>query len=127
MLSREALLQMLGTVILSLSCTASLGADARWAGYLVDRSCADNFKSQGMADLVQLHTRDCALNEGCSRNGYAIYSKGQWYQLDARGSDLARGLLKSTSTSSGHFVVVSGTLDKSQIKVSSIKELAQDK
>jgi hypothetical protein len=109
---------------LSVSCLSAGAADSRWAGYLLDRSCADGAKANGMpAD--ESHKKECALNTTCSKDGYAIYSKGQWYQLDKKGNDLARQMLQTTKTTQGHFVLVSGTLEKEQIKVSSLKELAK--
>ncbi|MBX9690650.1 MAG: hypothetical protein K2X27_28300, partial [Candidatus Obscuribacterales bacterium] len=118
---------LISTLILAGTATPGLALDGRWAGFLFDRSCADNAKAQGIADAEFLHShkKECALNEGCSKDGYAVYSKGKWLQLDKKGSELARKMLSSSSTKEGHFVVVSGSLDKDQIKVSSLKELAQ--
>ncbi len=104
----------------------SLAAETRFAGYLLDRSCADNLKAQGVSDSVQHHKKECALNAGCSRDGYAILSKGQWYRLDKKGNELARHLLESTKTKEGHFVVVSGSNQNGEISVNSLKELAQN-
>src|SRR5262245_3342144 len=93
-------------IILAGTCSASLAGDLRFAGYIVDRSCGDNLKAQGAAqDSMQAHTRECALNENCSRDGYSLYSKGKWYQLDKKGSELARQAIKSSKTKEGHFVV----------------------
>ncbi len=103
-------------------------ADNKWAGYLVDRSCADNAKANGFGtEYLQTHKKECALNAGCSKEGYSLFSKGQWFQLDKKGSDLARNLLQSSPTKEGHFVMVTGTEDKGQLKVSTLKELAQAK
>lgn len=114
---------VVGSVIAVSSSVVAFAADARFAGYLYDRSCADNLKAQHMlAD--EHHKKECALNPDCSRDGYAICSKGQWYQFDKKGNELARSLLKSTKTEEGHFVQVTGSLDKGLIKVSAIKELA---
>lgn len=114
-----------GLFIVAGSALPGLAADSRYAGFLVDRSCADNCKAQGMGvDYLQTHKKECALNEECSRNGYAVFSKGQWYKLDSKGNDLARQLLKSSPSKEGHFVQISGTLEKDQLKVSNIKELA---
>ena len=114
-----------GLLIVAGTSCPSLAADSRFAGFLVDRSCADNCKAQGTeVNYLQTHKKECALNDGCSREGYAVFSKGQWYQLDSKGNDLARHLLKSSPTKEGHFVQVLGTVDKGQLKVSAIKELA---
>lgn len=101
-------------------------AETRLAGFLLDRSCADNLKAGGYStDSFREHKKECALNENCSKDGYAVFSKGQWYLLDAKGNELSRKLLKSTSTSEGHFVLVTGAVEKNgEIKVSSVKELA---
>lgn len=116
------------SIILAGSSLPGTAAENKWAGYLIDRSCADNCKSQGLGtEYLLTHKKECALNAGCSKDGYSIYSKGTWHPLDKKGSDLARNLLQSSSTSEGHFVVVTGTEDKGQLKVTSLKELALDK
>lgn len=116
------------TFILAGTSLPVTAADNKWAGYLVDHSCAENYKSQGTAvEYLQTHKKECALNAGCSHDGYSVYSKGQWYQLDKKGSDLARNVLQSSPTKEGHFVVVTGTEDKGQLKVTSLKELAPGK
>lgn len=102
----------------------SIAADSRWAGYLLDKSCADNSKSQGFGlDFASTHKKECALNASCSKDGYSIYSKGQWYQLDKKGIQLARKLLESSKSEEGHFVVVTGSLNKTEISVSSMREV----
>jgi hypothetical protein len=111
-----------GIAILAANCLSSFAADSRLAGYLLDRSCADNMKSQRMVP-DDTHKKECALNQTCSRDGYAVYSKGQWYQLDKKGNELARHMLETTKTGEGHFVVVTGSLDKNEMKVSAIREL----
>ncbi len=113
-----------GIAILAGTCLPMLAADSRWAGYLLDRSCADNFKAQGLtADAARTHKKECALNETCSKNGYSVISKGQYYELDKKGNDLARQLINASPSTEGHFVVVSGAQEKGQIKVSSIREV----
>jgi hypothetical protein len=121
---RELAALAAGIAIVAGTCLASLAADSRFAGYLYDRHCADNLKSQGFAPDDH-HTKECALNENCSRDGYAVYCKGKWYRLDKKGNELARRLLQTTKTPEGHFVIVSGTLEKEQLKVTTIKELAR--
>jgi hypothetical protein len=123
-MSRRQVAVAAGVAILAGTSVASLAAESRFAGYLYDRSCADNLKAQRMTP-DEHHKKECALNANCSRDGYAVYSKGQWYQLDKKGNELARHLLETTKTEEGHFVVVSGILEKGSIKVSTIKELAK--
>ena len=103
-----------------------LAAETRWAGYLADRSCAENCKAQGLGtDFLNSHKKECALNASCSKDGYAVFSKGQWYQFDKKGNELARKLLNDSTTEEGHFVIVSGSLNKEVIAVSKIREVAQ--
>jgi hypothetical protein len=114
-----------GIAILAGTCLPSLSADTRWAGYLLDRSCADNFKAQGLTEeSAKSHKKECALNETCSKDGYAIISKGKIYFLDVKGNELARQMLQKSSTTEGHFVVVLGEQGKGAIRVNSIRELA---
>ncbi len=88
-------------------------ADARWAGYLLDRSCAENCVNQGFGvDFASTHKKECALNESCSKAGYSILSKGQWFQLDKKGTEIAKKLLEKSKSDEGHFVVVTGVLNK---------------
>lgn len=110
-----------------------IAAESRWAGYLVDRSCAQNCQEQRLGtEFLTEHKKECALNQTCSKDGYAIFSKGQWFYLDKKGSELAREILSKSPTQEGHFVIVSGSANppaKSQkigeITVSKIRELAQ--
>ena len=114
-------------VILTGSAIASpvFAADARWAGYLLDRSCADNCKTQGLGtDFAASHKKECALNASCSKDGYAIFSKGQWFLLDKKGIQLAKKVLEDSKSDEGHFVVVTGSLNKNEISVSNIREVA---
>lgn len=113
------------SVISAAICSACFAADSKWAGFLVDRSCANNCKAQGYGEeFLRSHKKECALNENCSREGYTLFSKGQWYPLDKRGSELAKQLIQSSATKEGHYVVVSGSAEKGQLKVTTIKELA---
>lgn len=106
--------------------TPLFAADSKFAGYLVDRSCADNAKSQGYGnDYASTHKKECSLNASCSKDGYSIFTKGQWYQLDKKGMQLARKVLEESKSPEGHFVVVTGTLNKNEIAVSAIREVAQ--
>lgn len=114
-----------GVLILYGSCSSVNAADSRLTGYLVDRSCADASKSQGTSiGYLQSHKKECALNESCSKAGFALYSKGKWYNLNGRGNELARNLLKASPTPEGHFVTVFGKVENEQLTVSQIKELA---
>ncbi len=113
--------------ILAGSCAAGLAADSRFAGYLIDRSCADNMKTLvDCQDMLKGHKKECALNESCSKDGYAIFSKGKWYNLDKKGSELAKNLLKASRAKEGHFVIVNGSSEKDEIKVTSLRELASN-
>lgn len=111
--------------ILAGTSAPSIAADSRFAGYLIDRSCADNMKTLvDFQDMLKAHKKECALNESCSKDGYALFSKGKWYNLDKKGSQLAKEVLKSSRTKEGHFVIVNGSPDKSELKVTSLRELA---
>lgn len=121
----KSLVLLSSAAILSASSLTSHASDSRFAGYLLDRSCADNMKTLvDYQDMIKAHKKECALNDNCSKNGYSIYSKGKFLQLDKKGSELARDLLKTTKTKEGHFVVVTGSVNKDEIKVTSLKELA---
>lgn len=123
------------SLILTGACTLTpiSAAESRWAGYLVDRSCAKNCQEQRLGtDFLKEHKKECALNQTCSKDGYAVFAKGQWFYLDKKGNELARDILSKSPTQEGHFVIVSGSANppaKSQmtgeITVSKIRELAQ--
>lgn len=113
---QRGLCTLIGSIILTGSALPSpvLAADARWAGYLLDRSCADNCVNQGFGvDFASTHKKECALNESCSKAGYSILSKGQWFQLDKKGTEMAKKLLEKSKSDEGHFVIVTGSLNKS--------------
>ncbi|MBX9573832.1 MAG: hypothetical protein K2X77_33355 [Candidatus Obscuribacterales bacterium] len=114
------------SIILTGAAIPVIAADARWAGYLLDRSCADNCKTQGFGvDFASSHKKECALNASCSKDGYALFSKGQWFFLDKKGNQLAKKLLEDSKSDEGHFVVVTGNLDKTEVHVSTMREVSQ--
>jgi hypothetical protein len=95
------------------------------AGYLVDKMCGEKMvmidvnKSDAKAAR---HTKDCALEEACSAEGYGIVTGGKFYKLDSLGDVKAKEYLKTTIKENNIKVVVLGTVNDDKLIVESIKE-----
>jgi hypothetical protein len=94
-------------------------------GYLVDQTCA---KRMVMNDIkksnakAEHHTKDCALDEHCSVNGYGLVTDGKFFKFDTTGDILAKEFLKATLKEDNIKVKVLGTLDGEKLNVQSIKD-----
>ena len=92
-------------------------------GYVVDKACSAGAakKADPMAAAAG-HSKKCALMEPCIKSGYGVFSDGKFYEFDAKGNELAKGLLDNTSKDKGIKVKVEGKVSGSQIAVASISE-----
>jgi hypothetical protein len=94
-------------------------------GYLVDQMCG---KRMVMDDIkksnakAKRHTKECALDEGCSANGYGLVTGGKFYKFDAAGDVQAKEFLKNSSKEDNIKVEVIGTFDGETLNVQSIKD-----
>jgi hypothetical protein len=68
------------------------------------------------------HSKGCALMEKCLSSGLGVFADGKYYEFDAKGNEMAKGLLEKTSKSKEIKVSVEGKLSGSQLMVESIKE-----
>lgn len=82
----------------------------------------DNACSHKVAADPDSHTRDCALK--CAASGFGIItSDNQYLKFDAKGNQQIVAALKASSKSDHLRVDVSGKVEGSTIKVSSVKLL----
>ena len=94
------------------------------SGYLIDNACsAGHAKDAGFAERVKNHKKSCALMPSCEGSGFAVYSEGNLYKLDAAGNTAASELLKDTDTTMGVMVKVEGTVDGETLRVTKITEV----
>ena len=95
------------------------------AGYLVDKMCGEKMV---MADVKKSdakaarHTKDCALDETCSAEGYGLVTGGKFYKFDTSGDIKAKEYLKSTEKENNIKVEVTGTMNNEKLIVESIKD-----
>jgi len=93
-------------------------------GYLIDNACASaHAKEPAFGETVKKHATSCALMPSCKGSGYAVYSEGKLYKLDAAGSESAAELLKDTDTKEGVMVAVEGTINGDTLHVTKITEV----
>lgn len=114
------------------STTASKPADkpssavSQYTGFLVDRSCAAQIKvdSKGSdpSPSLKKHTRHCSLEPSCCEAGYSLYSQGKWFDLDAKGNELAKKIFEQSKKESGHMFNISGVFKRNELRVASIVE-----
>jgi hypothetical protein len=93
-------------------------------GYIIDNMCAgDHAKEAGFGEKVKKHPTSCALMDSCVSSGYAVFtSDAKLYKFDADGNAKAIEFLKATKTKAGLAIVIEGTVDGDQIKVTKITE-----
>lgn len=101
-------------------------AVSQYTGYLVDRSCAaqikvDN-KGSDPSPSLKKHTRHCSLEPSCCEAGYSLYSQGKWFDLDAKGNELAKKIFEQSKKESGHMFNISGIFKRNELRVASIAE-----
>lgn len=104
-------------------------------GYLSDVKCATspNGISADGFDLSanpEKHTTACLKMKSCEASGYGIFLKSPngkytFTKFDSKGNDLAKAYLKKTKRKDGLIIDVMGKLEKSVLKVESIKEATE--
>ena len=114
--------------ILLLACMALAAEKVKLNGYIIDNMCAGHHgKDANVEEVVKHHKKSCALMDGCSESGYALFADGKFYKLDAGGSEKAMALLKKTKAERGLAVEVEGTVEGDTLTVSSISEATPSK
>ena len=94
------------------------------SGYLIDNACAGaHAKDANFGDFAKKHKTSCALMPSCEGSGFAVYSEGKLYKLDAGGNTSATDLLKDTDTTMGVLVAIEGTVDGDTLHVTRITEV----
>ncbi len=92
-------------------------------GYVVDQMCGTGMAKKANAmEKAAAHTRDCALEESCSAEGYGIFSDGKYYKFDEKGSATAKGLIEKSKRAKGLYFEASGVLSNGTLTVASLKE-----
>ena len=94
-------------------------------GYLVDKMCGERMvmddvkKSDAKAAR---HTKECALEEACSAEGYGLVTNGTFYKFDDSGDVKAKEFLKATEKENNIKVEVVGIMNDEKLVVESIKD-----
>jgi ABC-type branched-subunit amino acid transport system substrate-binding protein len=94
-------------------------------GYVVDKMCGEKMV---MADVKKSdakaarHTKDCALDEACSAEGYGLVTGGKFYKFDASGDIKGKEYLNATKKENNIKVEVIGTMNDEKLAVESIND-----
>lgn len=97
-------------------------------GYILDKKCADSVKDDNdPSAFIEHHTKDCALMRNCKKSGYRLYSKGNWFDLDKKGNELAIKTLEQSKRKNNFYVEVTGKSEGKSLQVISMKELDKEK
>jgi len=94
-------------------------------GYLVDQMCG---KKMVMVDVKRSdakaarHTKDCALEEACSAEGYGLVTGGKFYKFDTSGDIKAKQYLSAITKENNIKVEVRGTMNNEKLVVESIND-----
>src|ERR1043166_4289673 len=95
-------------------------------GYLVDISCV-NDRSNELATLGMVHTKQCLEMGPCSRSGYALLTRDRKaIKFDSAGNQEASKLIAAADQKNDFRIKVSGRVDGDQIAVSELELLPQD-
>jgi hypothetical protein len=95
-------------------------------GYLVDISCV-NDRSNELATLGIVHTKQCLQMGPCSRSGYALLTRDRKViKFDAAGNQEASKLIAAADQKNDFRIKVSGRLDGDEMAVSQLTLLPQE-
>ena len=87
-------------------------------GTIIDNAC---FKADMSAEDLAMHTRDCALMDGCVASGYVVVTADKHvYKLDVGGNEKLVEVLKASRQSANLKVTVTGVNTEGTIKVASV-------
>jgi hypothetical protein len=83
--------------------------------------------SVNMHDDPEKITKECILMPECAASGYGISVKQadgtyKFYKFDAKGQDLAKDILDKTRKAAGIWILASGILNESTLKISALSE-----
>ena len=91
-------------------------------GVLIDNACAAKMMHDDDPEKsAAAHTKSCATADSCAASGYAVISGKTLTRFDDHGNDLAKAWLAKTDKKDNLRVVVEGTVNGSQIQVTSLK------
>ncbi len=99
----------------------------KYSGYLIDKMCGTKDAKLDPAKATEKamnHTKDCALEDMCSEDGYGILSNGKFIKFDETGDKLASAYFNKSSKENNFLVDVEGTMNGEILKVASIDEPA---
>jgi hypothetical protein len=108
-------------VVVGLAVSGAAQAQAQtMKGHLVDVMCAKEHATE--EGYAAKHDKKCLLMEGCVKSGYSLVTADRKVlRLDAKGNQLALGLIKKTDRESNWTVTVNGSVSGDTIAVTSIQ------
>ena len=117
------------TLLVGLLVVASSAALAhekvKLTGYLVDSMCAAGHtkdKPEDAAKFAAEHTKECSLMEDCVKSGFGVFVDGKCFPFDAKGNEIAKGLVEKTIKKDHIKVIVEGMKHDGKILVEKIGE-----
>lgn len=118
-MKKSAVIAIILMVLTALAASA-FAADTTVKGYLVDRACAfDDGKEDGFGAK---HTKVCLQMANCEKSGYAVLTEDKRIIVfDYPGNVLAKKFIEALTKKNDIRVVVTGTLNGDQIKVTKIE------
>ena len=97
-------------------------------GYLMDLECAPSIlKKPDVEKAAAAHTKDCATEEDCAKEGYGVIVGKKVIKFDDRGNELAKEFLKKTEKEDHLRVKVEGTVKGDQIEVATLAAAEEEK
>jgi hypothetical protein len=95
-------------------------------GYLVDISCV-NDRSNELATLGMVHTKQCLEMGPCSRSGYALLTRDRKViKFDDAGNEQAKKLIAAADQKNDFRIRAKGRLDGDEMTVTELTLLPQD-
>ncbi len=95
-------------------------------GYLVDKMCGVKMAKLDEAKATTKamnHSKDCALEDMCTADGYGVISNGKFIKFDENGDKLATAYFNKATKEKDFLVDVEGSMDGDVLKVVAIKDV----
>ncbi len=117
---KRILFAIVGTVMTVAVASAQMPAQT-FKGTVIDNMCFGKANMKMSQAELAMHSRECALMDGCVKSGYALVTAdGHVYKLDADGNKHAVAALKASKQEADLKVTVTGTNNGGTVTVKSV-------
>jgi hypothetical protein len=117
---QRILFAIAGLALTAAMASAQMPAQS-FKGTLIDNMCFNKAKMKMSQAELAKHSRECALEEGCVKSGYALVTAdGHVYKLDVKGNTDAVAALNASKQTADLKVTLMGTNHGGTLTVKSV-------